>query len=236
MTPEDNMKLKDEQLQKLWEKSMHDFQPDDVTSFVVESRRSELFYQLIGHKEPTEIKGNYFTSGDDQLIDVIVQDPEKNILFKRTGETKGIINFTSTLSGEYTFIFSNLGDAVYDKTISFALHTYEDIVDPLQYDFTESGERVIVFDPNEKSEELNMASREDLGNVITTLRSMQIKSGHILTEIKLSLQRQNGHNEDVINNGYFYYCMLSIETLFFIGILVYQKHHLKVSLDGRLIL
>lgn len=159
---------------------MADFQPDDLTTFVVDTRRSELFYEQIGHLEPTQVKGMYFTQGDDKLIDMIVQDPDKNILFKRTGETEGIIVFTTTVPGEYTFIFSNIGDSVYDKTINFALHTYWETLDPLSFDFTPDGERVIVFDPNQghyddapsvQTEE-EMATQLDTGNIVTTLRSM----------------------------------------------------------------
>lgn len=51
---------------------MADFQPDDLTTFVVDTRRSELFYEFIGHLEPTQVKGMYFTQGDDKLIDMIV--------------------------------------------------------------------------------------------------------------------------------------------------------------------
>jgi len=103
---------------------------------------------MITHTDPTEIKGSYFSEGDEQLIDVVVQDPNQQIIFKRTGKSRGILNFSTTFPGEYTFIFSNLGDRVYDKTISFALHTFQVTVDPLQFDFTSSGERITVFDPN----------------------------------------------------------------------------------------
>ncbi len=65
---------------------------------------------------------------------------------------------------------------------------------------------------------------------------MQIKAGHILTEVKMSVQRQDSHNEDVISNGVFYYWALALEVLLLIVVLIYQRHHLQTSLDNRLIL
>jgi hypothetical protein len=55
-------------------------------------------------------------------------------VFKRTGETEGIMIFTTTVPGEYMFTFSNEGDGVYSKTITFALHTYQTIADPVKLD------------------------------------------------------------------------------------------------------
>ena len=68
-------------------------------------------------------------------------------MFKRTDEVQGIISFKTTIPGEYTFIFANLGDSVYEKSCSFAIHTYEVIKEPIKFDINEKGERSIVYDP-----------------------------------------------------------------------------------------
>lgn len=38
------------------------------------------------------------------------------------------------MPGEYMFTFSNEGDGVYSKTITFALHTYQTMADPVKLD------------------------------------------------------------------------------------------------------
>jgi len=68
---------------------------------------------MIHHDQPTEIKGAYFITEEDSLIDVLILDPDNNLVFKRTAEQEGMIEFNTTRPGQYTFIFSNLGDKVY---------------------------------------------------------------------------------------------------------------------------
>ncbi len=120
-----------------------------MLSFVVDKADVFQVYEVIGHTQPTEIKGTYFTYGgtNQHKIDIIIQDPNKEIVFKRTDEVQGIITFNTTIPGEYTFIFANLGDSVYEKACSFALHTYEEIKEPIKFDINEKGERFIVYDP-----------------------------------------------------------------------------------------
>jgi hypothetical protein len=66
------------------------------------------------------------------------------VIFKRTNELQGIILFNTTGPGEYSFIFANFDTFGTAKTVTFALHTYEENdVDPIEYDFTKTGERVI---------------------------------------------------------------------------------------------
>lgn len=157
LTVEDDLKLKSDEVQKIWETNMHDFEPDDLITFVVDRLHSEIFYEEIGHEIPTQIKGTYFVQGgtNEHKIDVIVQDPDKNIVYKRSGETEGIIVFTTTTPGEYSFIFSNLGDSVYEKACSFAIHTFEEKLDALSYTFTDDNERIVVYDPKSEQNKSN---------------------------------------------------------------------------------
>lgn len=57
----------------------------------------------------------YYVQGgkDEHKIDIVIMDPDKNIVFKRTGEADGLIIFDTTTPGEYTFIVSNYGDSKY---------------------------------------------------------------------------------------------------------------------------
>jgi hypothetical protein len=132
LTPEDNLKLKNDEIFKLWEQNMHDFVPEDLTNFVIEPKAAAVFYEHIGHETPTEVKGAYYVHGgvDAKPVSVFVQDPIKNVIYKRSGEVQGIIIFTTTIPGEYTFIFSNFEDST-ERTCTLAIHTYEEKADPI---------------------------------------------------------------------------------------------------------
>lgn len=110
---------------------MHDFQPEDMTTFVVEPRQAFVFYEDIRHIEPTAIKGAYFVdNGETGPVNTFVQDPDKTIIYKRTKETQGLIEFTTTIPGQYAFIVSNL-DAGSQKYVTLALHTNEVVPEPI---------------------------------------------------------------------------------------------------------
>lgn len=128
---------------------MHDFVPEDLTNFIVEASSATVLYEEIGHTEPTMVKGAYYVHGgkDAKEINVFVQDPNKNIVYKRSNEIQGIVIFNTTIPGEYAFIFSNLDDSS-EKTATLAIHTYEDKSEQIQYEFTDDGERVVSYDPN----------------------------------------------------------------------------------------
>ena len=140
-TPEDDIKLKNDEVYKLWEKNMHDFVPEDLTNFVVDASSATVLYEDIGHLEETLVKGAYYVHGgqDAKVINVFVQDPNKNIIYKRSNEVQGIILFNSTVPGQYAFIFSNLDDSA-EKTATLAIHTYEEKEEAWSYN--EHGERV----------------------------------------------------------------------------------------------
>ena len=79
-------------------------------------------------------------------INVFVQDPSKNIIYKRTDEIQGILIFETTVPGQYSFIFSNLDDKT-QKIATLAIHTYEEKPDQIQYNIDDNGERTVAFDP-----------------------------------------------------------------------------------------
>ncbi len=180
VTLEDDIKLKNDEIYKMWEKNMHDFVPEDLTNFIVDASSAAVLYETIGHTNPTLVKGAYYVHGgpDARPINVFVQDPDKAIIYKRSGEIQGIILFNTTIPGEYSFIFSNLDDNL-DKTTTLAIHTYEDKLDPIQYDITDRGETVVKFDPKKKEreddlkEELELAGDEEIGSVRNLLRLIQ---------------------------------------------------------------
>ena len=57
----------------------------------------------------------------------------------------------------------------------------------------------------------------------------------MLTEIRMSLERQHGHNADVFDNDRNFFYALLIESLLFLVIMAFMRRHIKKTLDGRLI-
>jgi hypothetical protein len=55
-------------------------------------------------------------------------------------------------------------------------------------------------------------------------------------ETKMSMTRQDSHNQDLLDNGSWHFYAMLIEVAAFIAILVFQLRHLKVSLDNKLVL
>ena len=91
---------------------MRDFVPDDLINFMVFGGTAIVFHETINHQTPTLIKGAYYVHGGERqkaepLGAMMIQDPIKNVIFKRSKEIQGIILFNTTIPGEYTFIFGN---------------------------------------------------------------------------------------------------------------------------------
>ena len=168
---------------------MHDFVPEDMVNFVIEHGTAQVFYAEIGHTTPTMIKGAYYVHGGSDakpLSGMIIQDPIKNVIYKRSDELQGIMLFNTTVPGEYSFIFANFDSFGTDKTVTLAIHTFEEKndKDPIEFDFTKEGER-IVRGANEEEEApvkteggedgplaSEVANDSDIGNVRNILRTI----------------------------------------------------------------
>lgn len=214
----------------MWQQFIEDFDPDDMTSFIVDTSSTFILYEMIGHEKPTTIKGAYYSNDPEQLIDVMVIGPYADMKWKRMGEVEGMIEFESGKPGQYMFVFGNTGDSRVAKHVTFALHTFEDVVEvPERYDY--------IYDEQQPEyNEKDAAEARDLHAATNNLHLCRKKARQALTEIKMSLERQHSHNMDAHKNREFYLWMLLIETCFFAGILYYQRIHLKFKLDGRLAL
>ena len=86
VTVEDDTYLTVEQLHELWEENMRGFTPDDVSTFVVKGSHAATVFEDIGHKQPTEIRGAYYTHNEGKTINVFVMDPSNRVIFKRSAE------------------------------------------------------------------------------------------------------------------------------------------------------
>ena len=228
---------------------MHDFVPEDMMNTIIEKNSVEALYEYIGHTKPTTIKGAYYVYGGskEKSISCVVYDPDRNVLYKRKGSPQGILVFDTTVPGEYSVVFSNFQSGQ-DIIVTLALHTYEeDKEEHAEYDLTDDGDRVMrnadksANDDGEetidnRSEDEKGANDDDVGNVRQMLRDIQVKSKQIQSEAKMSLMRQNGHNEDILNSASWNFYVALIELCAFGGILWFQVHHIKKCLDNKLIL
>ena len=86
------------------------------------------------------------------------------------------------------------------------------------------------------TEEEKAASDDDVGNVRQMLRDIQVKTKQIQSEAKLSLMRQSGHNEDLLASASWNFYASVLELCAFAGIVAFQTHHIKKSLDNKLVL
>lgn len=88
----------------------------------------------------------------------------------------------------------------------------------------------------EIKEEIELAGDQEIGNIRSFLRTIQQHSNQVQAETRISLQRQTSHNEDSLNNGSWHFYAMMVEVSLFIAILVFQLHHIKVSLDNKLVM
>lgn len=72
VTPEDNIKLKNDEIYKEWEKNMHDFIPEDLTNFLINGNSAAVFYEEINHQTPTVVKGAYYVHGGLEATEINV--------------------------------------------------------------------------------------------------------------------------------------------------------------------
>jgi hypothetical protein len=143
-----------------------------------------------------------------------------------------------------------------------ALHTYEENRDePVEYDLDEAGNRIIrgsnkqetvpeefetYSDPEPVDESTaefldehgnhKAASSDDISTVRNILRTAQTSIKQVQTEAKMSLTRQQSHNEDLLANTNWGVFVMVLEVSVFCGILAFQLHHIKKSLDNKLVL
>ena len=203
-TAEENLDgyLSDEVVSKIWAEHMHDFVPEDMTTIILEHRKTEAQFETINHLEPTKIRGAYYVLGgnNDKTVNCIVYDPNRDVVYKRKGSSQGIILFDTTVPGEYGIVFSNM-QAKQDLTVTLALHTYEDKEEEIAYDIDEDGVRFVKEDPDatkksgdELHEDNLAANEEEIVNVRFKLQNIHMALHRLEFEQKLSVNRLNGQN------------------------------------------
>jgi len=216
-----------EQLTELWEKHMHDFVPEDFLTFEIPEGQSVMLLERIAHAEPTRIRGAYYVVGGtkDTRISHTVLDENMDVLFNHHDDIQGISLFNTSISGvsEYAFLFTN--ESPGGRVVTFGLHTNEE-KKPYQLDQWDMDDDGNLFKKEEEVDEdadfwnnfENEADKEDLdsgevkkdkegaadnsdiGEMRAMMRSLSTELKQMLHETKNSLNRQNGHNEDLLTS------------------------------------
>ena len=67
-------------------------------------------------------RADVITARKDKTIDFFVLDPSYKVVYSKRNNDEGIFRFNTTKSGQYTYVFSNMGDRVHSKTVTLAIH------------------------------------------------------------------------------------------------------------------
>ena len=243
---DENGYMSDDDINRLWSEHMHDFVPEDMTNVIVEAGETESLFDYIGHQTPTTVKGAYYVLGGnvDKTVDCLVYDPNRDLIYKRKGSAQGILLFDTTIAGEYAIIFVNKKSGI-DLTVTLALHTYEEKKEEIRYDILPDGMTRVILDPEGTGpdpaevmggEENLAATEEEVYNVRSMLREIQTSVKQIQSEAKLSMMRQNGHNEDLLENQDWNFYFMLVEVVCFFGIVAFQTNHIMKLLDNKLVI
>ena len=155
---------------------MHDFVPEDMTTFIVEYRTAESLMETINHEEPTKIKGAYYViqGHKEKTISCVVYDPNRDVVYKRKGSAQGIIMFDTTVPGEYAIVFSNMV-ANQDLTVTLALHTLDEKEEEIAYDIDEYGVRFVKEDPSKPKTNEEVLGEENMAASIDEIAIVKSK-------------------------------------------------------------
>jgi len=168
----------------------------------------------------------------------------------------GVMTFNTTLTGEYTIVFSNPGNM--EKIVYFAFHAEnEEKEDTELYDIKD-GERITkdrtdfeievavaeVDEIKKKNEEykekvghlIDVASEEELELTRRTIGKIHRATTGIAEQVHLSQLRQEQHNEDVRERGKTQVYVALGELGFFIVVIFIGQYFLKRSLDNKLVM
>lgn len=151
------------------------------------------------------------------------------MLFVKRNDIQGIILFETTVRGEYTFIISKAKKSKGDLDVTLALHTYDEKEDAVSFDLDETtgvitkkdsqaqigeGEISESEDGKDKAEDYILSVRQTLSHAYTMAKKVS-------TESKMSMQRQESHNQDLLDNMNWNIVAMLIECVVFVSILAY---------------
>lgn len=161
------------------------------------------------------------------MIDFFVLDPNYQVIFSRRGKDEGIFRFNSTMPGQYSFVFSNMNDKHMKKSVTVAIHP---------------GYEESAADAMKTSDEIREMAKAagvdeiEIKTLNVAVKDMNKKIKNLFTEAKMSMIRQDGHNQAVDYNQKITNYMNLFEICAFIGICAYNLYHIKGILENRRII
>ena len=182
-----------------------------------------------------------------------------DVIFNHHMDTKGIINFKvqpTERPTEYAFLFTNESPGI--RVVTFGLHTGEkerayslpewdmdsenNLIDrPVaensgKVDEDQEFEGQTETDNKDEPHHESAADEDLINDHKIHLKRVYSAAKAMKAQTAMSLNRQYAHNENISNShSWTYYAML-FELLCFLGILGFQMHHIKKTLDNKLVL
>jgi len=98
-----------------WDQHMSDFVPEDMLTVEINPREEISIHEDVDKKE-TFIRGAFFvnaapgTDKADKLIDFFILDPNYQVIHSQRKHEEGIFRFNASMTGQYSFVFSNMKD------------------------------------------------------------------------------------------------------------------------------
>ena len=114
---DDEDALEKKSMMEEWDAHMSDFVPEDMLTIDLGTREEISLHEFADSSKRgmQYIRGAYFVNSGQstekkQLIDFFVLDPNYQVIYSRRGKDEGIFRFNTTMQGQYSFVFSNMGD------------------------------------------------------------------------------------------------------------------------------
>lgn len=186
------------------------------------------------------IRGAYFvgkSTTSNKLIDFFIVNPKNKVIFSRRKAEEGIFRFNTTMSGRYSFIFSNIKDRKSYKDVTIAIHTPESNEADLKQDKLEEDMLNNIITNGGKtdsaSSDENQLRDMDIESLRMTIRNMYHEVRSLYSESKMSNIRQDGVNKIVQDNNSSSFYTALLESAIFIVIGAAQVMYIKNLLDSK---
>ena len=141
---------------------MEEFQPEELVNILIPNKQTESLFETINLPQGRTVHGAFFVAKGNKRkrVSLLVFDPERNVVFSRKNMQQGIIVFKTTVPGEYSFVFDNstAGQAL---SITFALHTGDEVTEGISWDMDIVGHREERVDPHSIISSLEKAASEN---------------------------------------------------------------------------
>ena len=132
------------------------------------------------------------------------------------------------MSGQYSFVFSNMKDKINVKSVTLAIH-------PGKEEETDEDFKKNEAETREMAEAAGV-EEDEIRELNSSVRKVYKNVKNLLTESKMSMIRQDSHNKASAYNTSTNLYMSLFEAAAFMGICAFNLYHIKGILDNRRII